>query len=133
MIGSLKNLERLDIGGTKVTDLGMSRIARLSKLTDLNGSRTAVGTAGIAALTKLPLTKVSLWRASKVDDSTAAALASFPGLRSMDLSETALTDIGLASLAKLRLEYLYVRGTKVSEQGVAAFRKENPECFVSWQ
>lgn len=133
MIGSLKSLEVLDLGGSKTTDLGIEKLAGLGKLRDLNLSRTAAGPAGLAGIAKLPIERLNLWRAKRTNDEAMAPLTAMRTLRSLDLSETAVSDRGLAALGGMPLEQLYLRGTAVTAEGVARFRKENPNCFVSWR
>ncbi len=45
LIGGLASLERLDLGGTKVTDLGLGRLSRLQKLRMLAKGREELGNA----------------------------------------------------------------------------------------
>lgn len=133
MIGSLKSLEALDLGGTKTTDLGLERLAGLTRLRELNVSRTAAGAAGLAAVSKLPVERLSLWKAAKVGDEAMTPLAAMKTLKSLDLSGTAVTDRGLETLGRSGLERLYLRETAVTAEGVDQFRRGNPKCFVSWR
>ena len=51
----------------------------------------------------------------------------------LTLADIDLTDAGLAKLASLRnLDYLGVRKTKVSEQGVASLRSALPDCAIQF-
>jgi len=133
MIGSLGSLEELNLGGTKVTDLGMEKLPRLKKLRRLDVSRTAVSGAGLAQLSGLPVERLSVWKSKKIGDDAAAQIAMLKGLKVLDIADTALTDRGLAALATLPLEQLFVSGTSVTAEGVERFRKEKPQCRVSWR
>ena len=43
-----------------------------------------------------------------------------------------MTDAGLKELAAIKsLPHLYLRGTKVTDQGVAELRKALPECKIT--
>jgi hypothetical protein len=84
-------------------------------------------------LSPLPLEELSLWKADKVDDGAAPALARCVRLRMLDLSETRVTDATLAKLGPLPLRRLYLAGASVTAAGVEAYRREHPECEVSWK
>jgi internalin A len=121
-------------GGTRVTDLGLSKLAALKKLRRLDLSGSAISSAGLAALAAMPaLERLSLWNAKGIDDSAAIHIGSLAALASLDLSNTAVSDRTLAQLARMKsLRRLYVSETQVSAAGLAAFGKQHPACVVSW-
>jgi internalin A len=120
-------------GGTRVTDLGLAKLAALKKLRRIDLSGSAITAAGLKTLAALPqLERLSLWNVKGIDDAAVAQLAMLPNLATLDLSDTAVTDEALARLAKLpNLRHLYVNDTKVTLDGVAAFRKQRPATIVS--
>jgi Leucine-rich repeat (LRR) protein len=120
-------------GGIQLTDLGVVKLAKLTKLRRLDISGARITPAGLKALTSLPLERLSLWNCSGLDDSAAPEYAALPKLSILDLSYTSASDGTLKSLAALpNLKFLYLTDTKVTPAGVEAFRKQRPASFVSW-
>ena len=55
LLQNLKNLERLSLDGTKVSDVGLKSLHHLKKLTTLELSNTSITDDGVSALLqKLP-------------------------------------------------------------------------------
>jgi internalin A len=120
-------------GGLQITDLGLAKLGRLTKLRQLNVSGARLTPAGLKVLAALPLERLSLWNCDALDDAAASVLAEIPTLTNLDLSLTKVSDKGLQALAKLpNLKVLYLTETKVTPQAVEAFQKSNPKTFVSW-
>jgi internalin A len=121
-------------GGIQLTDLGVAKLAKLTRLRQLDISGAKITPAGLSALTKLPdLERLSLWNCKALDDSIAPVLAVLRKLHNLDLSYTSVSDETLKTLAALSdLKVVYLTDTKVTGAGVDAFRKQNPESFVSW-
>jgi internalin A len=138
LLGSLKQLEWLEVGGSlrspmsALSDLGISKLAALKELRVLDISQTRIGSAGLEPLASLPkLQRVSLWRAKRIDDRAAKHLARMRSLETLDLAETNVTDATLDELAALQnLRHLYLSGTKVTPEGVERFRRALPACEV---
>lgn len=122
------------VGGTRISDFGVAKLATLKKLRHLNLSGSLVTGAALKTLATLPhLQRLSLWNASGIADSSAAAFESLQTVTSLDLSNTAIGDPTLAALAKLpNLQRLYVSDTAVTADGIAAFAKQRPSTVVSW-
>jgi internalin A len=120
-------------GGSRVTDAGLAKVARLRKLRQLDISGAAITAGGLKALAALPdLRRLSLWNVAGVDDTAAPSLEALATLSSLDLSNTGIGDATLARLATLsNLRRLYVSETKVTPAGLAAFRKHHPACVLS--
>jgi Leucine-rich repeat (LRR) protein len=121
-------------GGTRVTDLGVTRLTALKKLRALDLSGSAITAAGVKALAVLPnLQRLGLWNVKALDDAAAANLAAIQTLTSLDLSNTAVGDDTLLRLGTLpNLRRLYVNETKVTPEGLTAFRAQHPASIVSW-
>jgi internalin A len=121
-------------GGIQLTDLGVAKLAKLTKLRRLDISGAKITPAALKVLKSLPqLERLSLWNCKAVDDSAAAEFAAAPKLTNLDLSYTSAGDATLKSLAALpNLKVLYLTDTKVTPAGVEAFRKQKPASFVSW-
>jgi Leucine-rich repeat (LRR) protein len=121
-------------GGMRITDLGLARLSKLVKLRQLDLSGSAITPNGLKTLANLrDLRRLSLWNVNGIDDTAAPYLEALGNLTSLDLSNTAIGDETLARLGKLSdLRRLYVSETKVTEEGVAAYRKRHPTSVVSW-
>lgn len=65
-------------------------------------------------------------------DELARHLAEHQQIRGLTLDQSDLSDVGLARLARLEgLHHLVVRGTKVTADGIARFRRANPDCRIA--
>jgi internalin A len=120
-------------GGTRVTDLGVSKLAALKKLRRLDVSGASITANGVKTLAGFhDLQRLSLWNVRGIDDAAAAPLATLANLTSLDLSNTAIGDATLRRLGALRnLRRLYVSETNVTADALAAFRAEHPAVVVS--
>lgn len=121
-------------GGTRVTDLGLSKLASLKKLRHLDLSGSSITVNGVKTLAAFhDLRRLSLWNVKGIDDAAASSLETLATLTSLDLSNTPVGDETLRRLAKLsNLRRLYVSETNVTPGAVAAFRREHPAIMVSW-
>ncbi len=92
----------LDLGGTSVTDSGVSTLARFQRLLRLDLSKTQVTNEGVAALAALPnLATLNLYGTS-VDDGAIETLASMLSLESLYLWDSGFTADGVATLRERR-------------------------------
>jgi Leucine-rich repeat (LRR) protein len=121
-------------GGIQLTDLGLAKLAKLTKLKRLDVSGAKITAAGLSALKNLPqLERLSLWNCKALDDSAASELMALSKLTDLDLSYTSTGDATMKTLAALPdLRLLYLTDTKVTPAAVEAFRKRRPASFVSW-
>jgi Leucine Rich repeat len=120
-------------GGTRITDLGVAKLAKLKKLKRLDLSGSTITSTAVKTLAALPqLQRLSLWNAQGIDDGAAPHLEALNTLTSLDLSDTAVGDATLVRLATLpNLRRLYVNETKVTPDGVTAFHAKRPACVIS--
>src|SRR5580700_6920863 len=88
-------------GGIQLTDLGVAKLAKLTKLRRLDISGAKITPSGLKALKNLPLERLSLWNCTALDDSAAPELAAIRKLTTLDLSYTSAGDGTLKSLALL--------------------------------
>ncbi len=92
------NIRWLDLGGTRISDDGLARVASMPNLTRLHLEKTGVTDAGLISLTNLP------------------------NLEYLNLYGTIVTDAGLETLRGMpKLKQVYLWQTKVSPDGVKAF------------
>src|SRR5579863_1110716 len=73
-------------GSIQLTDLGVAKLAKLTRLRRLDISGAKVTPAGLKALEKLPqLERLSLWNCVKLDDAAASELSLLTKLSNLDL------------------------------------------------
>lgn len=120
-------------GGTRITDFGLSKLAKLTKLRALDLSGAAITSAGLKTLSQLPeLRRLNLWNVKGIDDTASAHLGTLSKLAILDLSDTLVGDDTLARVGTLRsLERLYVNDTRVTAAGIAAFQTTHPRVVVA--
>ena len=107
VLKGLEHLVSLHLGGTDVTDEGLSHLAGLTSLKRLHLEKTKVSDAGLAHLSKLE------------------------NLRYLNLSQTGVSDSGLPQLEGLKnLRNLYLWQTKVTPNGVETLKKALSECDI---
>jgi hypothetical protein len=94
--GKLSNLRVLRCYQAAITDAGIEQIKQLTKLEDLQLGRSDVG------------------------DRAMATIATFTRLKTLDLQHTRITDAGLSRLSRLKLNWLYLDGTKITDDGLKA-------------
>ena len=120
-------------GGIQLTDLGVAKLAKLTKLRRLDISGAKITPAGLKALKNLPLERLSLWNCTALDDAAAPELTALAKLTTLDLSYTSVGDRALKKIETLpNLKLLYLTDTKVTPEAVEAFKKEKPASFISW-
>lgn len=109
LAGLEPELVALRLDRTAVTDDGVARLERFSRLSRLDLSGTAVGDAAVAALAQLP------------------------GLTVVNLYGTAVTDEGVAALADLAsLERVFLWESRATSEGIAALREARPDMYVEF-
>lgn len=100
----------LDLGGTRVTDEGLSRVARLANLTRLHLQRTAITDAGLVHLEALERLEYLNLYGTRVTDEGLERLSSLGRLRSLYLWGTEVTDAGAGRLESRLPRLAIVRG-----------------------
>jgi Leucine-rich repeat (LRR) protein len=121
-------------GGTRVTDLGVAKLARLKNLRHLDLSGSILSANALKTLAGFPkLERLSVWNVKGIDDGAAAGFEALKSLSSLDVSNTGVGDRTLKSLASLpNLKRLYISDTAVTPEGVSAFEKQRSSTVVSW-
>ena len=97
-------------GGIQLTDLGVAKLAKLTKLRRLDISGARITPAGLNVLKSLPqLERLSLWNCTALDDSAASEFAAAPKLVFLDLSYTSAGD-GIYPVHQFVASYTHLFG-----------------------
>ena len=100
---SLGGSQRTDSGlwSISLTELGLDAITTLKELRELRLDGMPVSARWLEKLKILgKLERLNLQGCKRVDDAAAALLASWPSLRALDLKGTAVSEKGLAELRR---------------------------------
>jgi uncharacterized membrane protein/mono/diheme cytochrome c family protein len=111
----------LKLSGTKITDTGMKEIAKLKNLNKLHLEHTAITDAGIANLKSLSYLEYVNLLDTKVTDVGLKHVAAIKGMKSLYVWNSAVTDSGISQVRKLYPNLLIVGG--FSESEIAKFLK----------
>lgn len=96
-----RQLRRLDMSVTKMTDEGMSHIESMTRLKVLNLSNTRISDEGLRHLKSLSqLEKLNL-QATTITDAGLVHLHGLGALRELDLDRTRVTDQGIRDLQRV--------------------------------
>lgn len=128
----LRELQVLNLGFCRrVTSKGFAKLARLHELRILNLSVTALADNDLANLTSLQnLASLDIDN-TRVTDAGVDSLLKLPSLRSLRMVGVQISDAGLLRLAsKSNLRHINLRDVPVTEEAIATFRTERPQCLV---
>ncbi len=125
-----KNLEVLEVRGTKVTSSLFENISKMTKLRSLDVGQSRVNDDFFEVLLGLDHLEYFSFGGNKMSGATLPLLKSFPALRVLDVSgqqrtdsglwSVAVTDFNIDSIAQIeRLEVLDLGDTGVSDRGIA--------------
>jgi len=153
-IGHCLGLEKLDVMGLAISDIGLKEFGPLSKLIELNLSgnpvckevrvcaqmprlahlrllHTTVDDEGLLALRGHPELRELYPGNSTITDKSGVVLATIPHLTELDLSNTAITDSTGVTLAKAPdLDFLSLSGTGISVETIRALKQATKlECL----
>jgi len=122
---------RYHLGGRGLTDEGLTKVAALDGVVDLNLRDTQITGAGLKHIGTLTgLRRLHLERTS-VGDEGIAHLVSLGELEYLNLYSTKITDASLTHLAGLRnLKQLFVWQTGVTDAGVAKLQRALPKLKI---
>ena len=132
-IAAMKNLEKLNLRDTMITDEGLGALAGLSKLTDLDLYGTKISDAGMGHLAALPNLKRLNLQGAGITDAGLDPILKLTQLEELNLYRTMITNAGLEKLARLpRLTKLDIRYSRVNRGGVTALRAALPKCTIAF-
>jgi hypothetical protein len=132
----LAKVERLEIGGTKITDAGLALLKSAPQLSVLWAEHSTVSDEGLKTLAanNKKLTWLRL-DDTQVTDAGLQHLSQLPGLSTLNLDGCkGVSDQGLPSLESLsNLTFLQVKGTAVTQAGAARLQQKQPKCSINGQ
>jgi hypothetical protein len=109
--------------GPKIGDAGLRYLSKCTELTELYLKETSITDNGLKSISKLPQIWSLVLDDTKISDEGCAALADLKQLSLLSLNRTRVTGHGLAALRDSDFD-IYLEGSPVTDQGVAAFAKE---------
>lgn len=118
-------LTELDISATAITDDGLRHIAKIASLKKLTITETAITDAGIAKLLKMPQLNTLVAAATKISDKGVADLVSLKMLDRLDLTSTAASDACLKDISKMHMGVFLADSSKITGAGVCKFLRSN--------
>jgi Leucine-rich repeat (LRR) protein len=128
---SLKNLRRLYLRNTPITDAGLKHVSGLIALQELDLYGTHLTDQGIGSLRNLTAMRKLNLLGAEVTDASVEVLARMPHLQELNLYRSHVSNAGLAKLAGLKeLTSLDVRYSRITESAIDAFRAAHPDCDV---
>lgn len=131
VLDGLDQLTALWLGGTNVTDAGVTTLLNHPTLTVLDLSSTKVTDACVATVTQLPNLQALYLQETAITDQGVQQLSAIPGLNSLSLVATAVTDAGVAHLLGCdQLQSVMLPAGNVSEATLAALREKFPRASI---
>ncbi|WP_040352825.1 leucine-rich repeat domain-containing protein [Blastopirellula marina] len=119
----LQSLQRLNLNQSGVTDKSLEIMGALPELRSLYLERTAVTSAGVAALASCEKLEELMLTECAIQDDALETIGQLPALTLLSLSETPITDAGMFHLQSLpHLKTLYLRDTAVTGEGFAMLK-----------
>ena len=110
----------------------MDVVVRIPMLSVLSARNTALSDEGVAKLSDSSQLWMIQLDGTRITDRSLGVVAELPNLQRLSVGNTQVTDAGLSHFNGKQLRWLDISETKVTEEGVAAFREANPGCVVIW-
>jgi len=130
-IAKLTQLRHLRIRGGNIGDEGLKTLSTMPNLRMLNLPQGKFTDAGLAQLKQMPRLDSLRIGSPKVTDEGVATLKDFPNLRSIHLIDIPITDRGLADLQSIpKLDSLYLDGANISDSAVDELFAKHPNLHV---
>lgn len=125
------NLVSLELSELAIGDESLDTIVKLPKLSELNLLRTRVTNVGLKKLAGLSLKKLNLDDIATIGDEAIPAILAIPTLEFLHLGKTKVTDQGVAELSGLKnLKDLLINDTAVSEKALAELQAKLPDLKI---
>src|ERR1051326_4245276 len=132
-VATMKNLRRLYLRDTSVTDEGLQNIRGLTKLEELDLYGVRVTDRGIAYLKDLKELRKLILLGAAVTDESIPVIAGMPHLEELNLYRSRVSNSGAAKLAALKdLRSIDLRYSRVTSTGVEPLHAALPSCEIEF-
>ena len=132
-LAGMKNLRRLLLRDTTVTDEGLKHIAGLTKLEELDLYGAKVTDQGIAHLKDLKEMRKLILLGAPITDESIPVIAGMTKLVELNLYRSRITNAGIARLAALRdLQAIDLRYSRVTSTGIESLRAALPKAEIEF-
>ncbi len=123
-VAALPGVQRLDLGHTRITDLGLRHLRDLSSVRSLNlGLAEQITDEGVQHIKGWKSLQQIELKATAVTDSTMELLSRLPALTDISVSYARVTDTGMSFLVRLPgLSRLTIGGNRITEIGLQSLR-----------
>jgi hypothetical protein len=126
-----KHLTHLHLGGSKVTDTGLTAFKESKNLEILELGNTGNSGAGLAHFQGCKGLKQLHIGLTRVVDADLAIVKEWANLESLELRGTQVSDAGLANFKSLKnLTHIQLQKTKVTAAGIDELKKALPQCKI---
>ncbi|PQO44325.1 serine/threonine protein kinase [Blastopirellula marina] len=128
-----RKFNRLNLGGTSVTDDWIPHFTQVESLDFLNFRYTRVSDKGMAHFEKCQkITDLSLGH-TRVTDAGLACFRDCRDLQKLIIAESAISDASVDLLCSFsQLKSLQIQQTKITPAGVEKIRQALPKCEIVW-
>lgn len=112
-------------------DDGTFRQLPFERLREIHIAGTSVTPDGLLQIERCDHLEALSIHGSQLDESTSVLLPRLPGLATMFLRGRAVSDDAICRLGHMKaLRWLQLEGTSVTPEGIATFKRRNPDCVV---
>jgi len=130
-IGTLEQLEWLDLSHTSVTSQGVQRLKGCRRLRDLSLSSTAIDDQCLDSVAQLRALQELDLSATKITDEGIGALSKLPNLKILRLAVTNISYNGIVQLKSMdSLKVVDLRRSKLEPAGARRLQQEMPTVQV---
>ncbi|MBT6460019.1 MAG: adenylate cyclase [Planctomycetaceae bacterium] len=113
-------LRMIDLRNTNITDDGLVHLAKIKSLVDIQLEKSKVTDIGIQRLAGLNLKSFNANYCTSISNRSLAVLAAMPSMEQIQLDYTKINDTGMAVLTTAsRLTRLRIRGVDITGAGLA--------------
>lgn len=126
LVSKLKNLERLYVSGTGLTDRGFEKLPGSALLNKLQVWSTSITDEGVKHFLKFPALVSLDLQSNNIGDPAISYIVQMDNLETLNLQETNVTEAGVKRLAELKsLKHLRLYDTPVGDGAFVDFDKLN--------
>jgi serine/threonine-protein kinase len=133
MLAAGAGLRTLSLNGADIGDIHLQHVAKLSRLSSLDLSKTALTDRGVAQLESLSSLTTLQLSYTAVGDEGMKSLSKLTQIATLNLTGSNITDTAIDTLCELdSLTKLGIRHTKISPAGYARLKEKLPDCEITF-